>query len=186
MTKKQFLDELKWQLKKLPRQELGDILRDYDEYFQNAQSDGKQEHEIVQSLGSPKQLAKELLATHYIDEVQKSASVLNIARAVWAAVGLGFLNIIFILGPFIAIVVTLASFWLTAFIFVLTPLVVVINTVVHIDSFTWFDLFVAISFSGVGILLLTGLYYITALLKKWTIHYLKFNVAIVKGETVNA
>lgn len=95
MTKNQFLAELERQLYKLPKQEVEDILRDYDEYFQNAQFDGKDEHEVIKSLGSPKQLAKELLATYYFEEVQKSATFSNIARAVWAAVGLGFLNIIF-------------------------------------------------------------------------------------------
>ena len=182
MTKDRFLNELKQHLKKIPKQDLDDILRDYSEYFQNALDDGKQDHEIIQSLGSPKQLAKELLATYYIDEVQKTDSVGNIFRAVWAAVGLGFLNLIFLLGPFIAMVVTVASFWFTAFVFVLTPLLVLLKAVIAIESFIWFEFFIAISLAGIGILLLIGLYYMTALLKKWTIKYLKLNVAIVKGE----
>lgn len=186
MIKKQFLEELKKQLKKLPKQDQEEIIRDYDEYFQIAQLEGKQEHEVAQSLGTPKQLAKELIATYYIEEMQKSASFKNITQAVWAAVGSGFLNIVFILGPFIAIVATLAALWITASIFVVTPLVVLLNAAINIQLFTWFEFFVALTISGVGILLLIGLYYITALFKKWTIHYLKFNVSIVKGETVNA
>lgn len=182
MTKNQFLAELERHLNKLPKQELEDILRDYEEYFQNALSDGKTEQEIAKSLGSPKQLAKELLATHYIEEVEKSDSALNIARAIWAAVGLGFLNIIFILGPFIGIVATVASLWFSAFIFIITPLFVLIKAIFFTESFVWLDLFIAITLSGIGILFIIGLYYATALLKKWTIQYLKFNVAIVKGD----
>lgn len=182
MTKNQFLAELERQLYKLPKQEVEDILRDYDEYFQNAQFDGKDEHEVIKSLGSPKQLAKELLATYYFEEVQKSATFSNIARAVWAAVGLGFLNIIFLLGPFIGIVVTVVSLWFSAFIFVLSPLFVLFKAIFFTESFIWFDLFVSIALSGIGILFLVGLYYVTLLLKKWTVQYLKFNIAIVKGE----
>ncbi|MEK4700231.1 DUF1700 domain-containing protein [Solibacillus sp. FSL R7-0668] len=186
MTRKQFLEELKKQLKKLPKQDQEEIIRDYEEYFHIALAEGKQEHEVAQSLGTPKQLAKELKATYYIEEMQKSASFINITRAIWAAVGLGFLNIIFILGPFIAIVATFASLWVTASIFVLTPILVLINAAIQLNSFIWFEFFVALTISGVGILLLIGLYYITALLKKWSIQYLKLNVSIVKGEIVNA
>lgn len=186
MTKDQFMNKLKQHLKKIPKQDLDDILWDYEEYFQNAQNDGKLEHEIVQSLGSPKQLAKELLATYYINEVQKYDSVGNIFRAVWAGVGLGFLNLIFILGPFIAMVATVAAFWITAFVFVLTPFLVILKAAISIESFIWFEFFLALSLAGIGILLLIGLYYISGMLKKWTIQYLKINVAIVKGENVHA
>lgn len=186
MTRKQFLEELKKQLKKLPKQDQEEIIRYYEEYFHIALAEGKQEHEVAQSLGTPKQLAKELKATYYIEEMQKSSSFINITMAIWAAVGLGFLNIIFILGPFIAIVATFASLWVTASIFVLTPILVLINAAIQLNSFIWFEFFVALTISGVGILLLIGLYYITALLKKWSIQYLKLNVSIVKGETVNA
>ena len=186
MTKEQFLEELKRQLKKLPNQELEEVLRDYDEYFMIAQSEGKQDQEVIQSLGSPKQIAKELLATYYIEEMQKTASVQNISRAIWAGLGLGFLNLIFILGPFIGVVATVVSLWFSAIVFVLTPLLVLILVAINIQIFTWFNLFASIALCGIGILLNIGLYYITALLKKWTIQYLKLNVSIVKGERINA
>ncbi|MEK5187211.1 HAAS signaling domain-containing protein [Solibacillus sp. FSL W7-1324] len=186
MTKNHFLELLNKELKRLPKQEREEIIRDYEEYFLIAQSNEQQEHEVIQSLGSPKHLAKELLATYYIEEMQKSATVKNTLRAIWAGIGLGFLNFIFILGPFVAIITTVASLWFIAIIFILTPIVVLINAAVNVDSFSWFDLFVAVTISGASILLLTGVYYITALLKKWTVLYLKFNVAIVKGESINA
>lgn len=170
----------------MPKQDLDDILRDYEEYFQNAQNDGKMEQEVVQSLGSPKQLAKELLATYYIDEVQKSNSIGNIFRAIWASIGLGFLNLIFILGPFIAVVVTVASLWFVAVVFVLTPFLVLLKAAISIQLFIWFEFFLALSLAGIGILLLIGLYYLSSMLKKWTIRYLKVNVAIVKGEKTHA
>lgn len=185
MTKEQFLTELESQLKKLPKSDQEEILRDYNEYFTIAQSDGKLEHEVVQALGSPKQLAKELLASYYIEEMQKSASAKNTMRALWAGVGLGFLNLIFIVGPFIGIVSTVASFWLVGIVFLFTPALVLIGAAFNVGSFAWFDFFVALTLSGVGVFILMGLYYITSLLKKWSIRYLKFNVAIVKGDSVN-
>lgn len=88
----------------------------------------------------------------------------------------------FLLGPFIGIVVTVVSLWFSAFIFVLSPLFVLFKAIFFTESFIWFDLFVSIALSGIGILFLVGLYYVTLLLKKWTVQYLKFNIAIVKGE----
>lgn len=181
MTKKQFLLELEKQLKKLPKNELDDILQDYNEYFMMAESEGKQESQIIEALGTPKQLAKELLANYHIEEMEKSSSLQNMMRAIWAVIGLGFLNLIFILGPFIAIVSVVASGWIVGIVFVLTPVLVLISAAINWGTSFWFEMFVSVSLCGVGLFVLMGLYYITSLLKKGSLRYLKFNVAIVKG-----
>lgn len=62
MNRDDFLDILKDYLEKyFNKSELDDILRDYEEYFLNAQLEGKSDEDIVNVLGSPKSVAKELI-----------------------------------------------------------------------------------------------------------------------------
>ena len=186
MTKQRFLSELQKHLMKLPVQDRQEILQDYNEYFTIAETEGKTEQQVIAALGSPKQIAKELLATYYIEEMEKSTSPTNTFHAIWAGIGLGFLNIMFIVGPFIGILGILFSFWAVGISLVISPLLVIAGAALTSATFSWFDFFLAIMCCGFGIAILIGCYYLTALIKKWSILYLKFNVSIVKGETRHA
>lgn len=92
MTKEQFLRQLESALKKLPKAEREDILQDYSEHFSIGMEEGKTEEEIASALGSPHQIAKELLATYHVEKVEATATTGNILRAIWAVIGLGFFN----------------------------------------------------------------------------------------------
>ena len=59
MTKKQFFKELKKQLKLYAVKESEDILKDYEEHFNEALNNGKTEEEICKNLGSPENVAKQ-------------------------------------------------------------------------------------------------------------------------------
>ena len=65
MAKNNFLKELSKLLKKLPEEERIDILQDYEDHFAFGLEEGKTEEEIVKSLGSPSQIAKEILANYH-------------------------------------------------------------------------------------------------------------------------
>lgn len=71
MNKEQFLKELSNQLRKLSEEERKDILLDYEEHFQFGIEEGKTESEIIKGLGSPKAIAKDLLAMYRFDEMKK-------------------------------------------------------------------------------------------------------------------
>src|SRR5690625_5170729 len=104
MTKNNFLSQLTNLLKKLPEKERVEILQDYVDHFAFGLEEGKTEEEIVKSLGSPSQIAKEIRANYHIDQVNTSTSIGNILRATWAVIGLGFFNLVIVLGPAIALV----------------------------------------------------------------------------------
>jgi uncharacterized membrane protein len=62
LKKEDFLDILRDYLKKdFSDDEVVDIVRDYEEYFIDGLIEGKSEIEIIQSLGSPKEIASELI-----------------------------------------------------------------------------------------------------------------------------
>lgn len=181
MTKEQFLKSLEKGLSKVPDEEREDILRDFEEHFISGEEEGKSEAEIIAALGSPQHIAKELVATYRIDQIESNVSAGNIVRAVWAVIGLSFFNLIIVLGPFIALVAIVFAGWVTCVSFVASPLLFVFNVIIHPQYFIPFDLFFSIGLCGIGIFIGIGMYYATRLFIYGTVRYLKYNVNLAKG-----
>lgn len=73
MRKEDFLEILKDYLKNsFSQEEIMEIVRDYEEYFVDGEIEGKSEIEIIASLGSPKEIAKELVAQSSDKNTNKS------------------------------------------------------------------------------------------------------------------
>lgn len=181
MTKDNFLKQLNIALARLPEIERNDILQDYEDHFTFGLEAGKTEAEIAESLGSPTQLAKELLADYHVEKVTINATTGNILRAIWATIGLGFFNLVIVLGPAIALAGIIFSGWVMGVTFIASPLLVIANTVVHPGAFLFFDLFFSLALCGVGCFIVIIMFYITKFVKNVFIRYLKFNMSLVKG-----
>ncbi|MCH1967059.1 DUF1700 domain-containing protein [Paraclostridium sordellii] len=62
MNKKEFLEILKDYLSNhFSQDEVNDILRDYEEYFIDGEIEGKSDIQIIESLGSPKSIVRDLV-----------------------------------------------------------------------------------------------------------------------------
>ncbi|MGV3487460.1 MAG: HAAS signaling domain-containing protein [Tuberibacillus sp.] len=181
MTKDQFLSELDKGLRGLTFRERQDILLDYEEHFSIGLEEGKSEEEIAEKLGSPSQIAKEMMATYHLEKVDDRLTAGNIMRAVWAVIGLGFFNLVIVLGPFIALVAIIFSLWAVSLSFTLSPLMVIVDVVFHPGGFMLFNLFASIALCGLGILIGIGMSYITKWISMGFIRYLKWNASLVKG-----
>ena len=178
MNKEQFLKQLESSLKKLSLEERQDILQDYEEYFAIGIEKGKSEEEISASLGQPKQIAKELLASYHLDMVEQKTSARNILSAVWAVVGLGFFNLLIVLAPFLTLVSIVLSGWLVSAAFILSPLGIIFN--LFINQFRIADMFLALCLCGIGIFIAMGMLIATKAVTNGFIRYLKFNITFVK------
>jgi uncharacterized membrane protein len=181
MNKKQFLQQLESALQKLSPEERYDILQDYEEYFTIGLEEGKTEKEIAASLGSPRQIGKELAASHQVERASTAATASNIMRAVWAVIGLGFFNLIIVLGPFVALMGVLAGGWAAGGAFVASPLLVLVSNLANWGTFQWFDVFVSIALCGIGLFIVIGMFFATKAIIKGFLRYLKFNASLVKG-----
>src|SRR5690625_6944351 len=159
MNKNQFLSELEKYLKRISWEERQDIIQDFEEHFSIGLNEGKSEEEISDALGLPQQIAKEILATYHLEKVETTATTGNIFRAVWAVIGLGFFNLVIVLGPFIGLVGILFAGWVVGIVFAASPLLVLANTVVFTSVFEWFDLFTFFFFSGLGIFIIIYRFY---------------------------
>lgn len=126
----EYLNELATHLSRLPEAERTDILRDQNEFFHEAVLSGRTEADVIGSLGEPKQLAKTLIAESRVtasenafgtdserasDTAMKPASlptqVSAMLRAFIAIIALAPFNLIFVLGPFLALMGCLFAAW---------------------------------------------------------------------------
>lgn len=183
MNKEQFLVELSIQLKKIPKKEREEILFDYAEYFEHALHRGRSEQDVIDSLGSPKKLAKELMADYHFEKAKTTHSYPSLFRAIYTSIGLGFFNLVFMLGPLIAIVAVIFAMYTVAGTFILTPFLVIINMIWDQSlSQAMFNMFTSFILVGLGILLLVGMNKFSKAFFGWFTRYLESNFKIIKGE----
>lgn len=184
MTKDQYLQELEVVLKGLPQDERREILADYEEHFQMAYEDGKSDGEIIEALGSPKHLAKELAAGYYIEQAQNNISFPYIFRAVIAVLSLGFFNLVFVLGPFVGVLGFLAGLYIMDLTLLFTPTIaffaLLFEGVGVVAGFQAF--FIAIGLTSLGVLMAVALFFLSKWLYQLLLQYLRFNLQIIQGK----
>lgn len=205
MTKQEFLTALATALAAIPERERNDIVRDYAEYFSDAQIAGRSDAEVVATLGHPAHIAKQLIADHHLSHVQSHLTVGSFLKATLAVVSLTFFNLVFVLGPLIGAIGFLFGLWVASISFVITPLLYIISLAFNLPSFgtesitsllqqsdlpqniqqslVLFGGFITIAASGIGLLGCVALYYISRWLMRMFIRYMQANVAILRGST---
>jgi uncharacterized membrane protein len=183
MNKEQFLADLEKRLGALPSKERQDILYDYKEHFQAGLEEGKTEQEVIEALGSPDSIAREQLALYGVDlskEYNEKPKKGGLQKGL-VAVGLIFLNLIFVLAPFVAVAGIFLSLWILSLTFIISPLLSLIGGMIVTNPFKWFEFFVSLTLSGIGIFLFIGMKKVTPACGRLVTRYIKANVAIVKG-----
>ncbi|MBX9297317.1 DUF1700 domain-containing protein [Chromobacterium piscinae] len=135
MTRKEFLRQLEQALSGLKPEAVREILADYDEYFSDAQADGRDEAEVVEALGSPQKLARELKAQTHYRQWQEHRSFANLTRVVASIAGLGVLNFILAI-PLLVYLLFLTVGYIASVGFLLSGLAVVLAWGSH-SLFGW-------------------------------------------------
>lgn len=186
MNKETFLAQLHAFSTKIPNSERQDILQDYEEYFTNGLLDGKSEEQIAASLGSPKTIGRELSAAYHLEKAGTTVTSGNLMRAMWAVIGLGFFNLIIVLGPFVAFVGIIFAGWITGIGFAAAPLLILLNPILIPGSFELFDLFNSLALCGLGLFIIIGMLYATKAFMNGFIRYMKFNKKLVNGGVPHA
>lgn len=188
MNKNTYLNKLRNNLKSLPKAEVEDIVSDYEEHFEIGKNKGRKADEIAKALGDPKDLAKQFGAQYYVEKASKNKSATNIARAVFATVGLGFLNLIFVFGPFMAIVGIIIGIFAASLGISIAGLALIFSGIfpalLPVDpaglSLVGVSL-VGVSLASLGAILFIGSTYLTKGVYILLIKYLKFNIGIINA-----
>ncbi len=190
MNKKDFINKLSSCLGGIPVEERQDVINDFEEHFKEAMAEGRTEEEIADSLGDPKALANQFKANILVSKAEKTTSAINITRAVLATLGLGFFNLIFILGPFccycsgVDFPVCISNFYYSCGIAVFLASIfgplfpqyfaVLISPAVAI--------FASIGVTLFGILFFVGCIYLSKVFYRLFVRYIKFNLRIITGK----
>ncbi|ASS74000.1 hypothetical protein CIG75_02730 [Tumebacillus algifaecis] len=180
MTRAAFMTELDRLLKGVPDKERKELLADYEEHFYLATAEGKTEEDIVRALGSPKHIARELTATYHVEQAETKFSPSTILRAIFAVVSLGFFNLVFVLGPFFALIAVLVSLYVTAFSLIVVPVASLFGQAGLGAGQFWLTFFVALSCAALGVLMMVGLLYLTKWAYRLLVRYLQFNLQFIK------
>ncbi|WP_168209747.1 DUF1700 domain-containing protein [Chromobacterium paludis] len=135
MTRKAFLSQLEQGLSGLKPEMVREILADYEEYFNDALADGRDEAEVVAALGSPQKLARELKAQTHYKQWQEHRSFTNLSRVMASIAGLGVLNFVLAL-PFMIYLLFLTIGYIVSVSFLLAGLTVVLAWASH-GVFGW-------------------------------------------------
>ena len=189
MTKSEFMESLSKALDAVAFLQKQEILADFEEHFSVGLSEGKTEEEISTQLGDPQQIARQFVLECRIEKAMEEPVTKNIFRAVFASVGLGFFNLVFILGPFIGVCAVLFSLFIAVFAIGLAGIVsitVVIASPVLGDiaylgeGLDWLVVVLcSIGLTSLSILLVSPMLKLTKWFYKQTIKYLKFNMDII-------
>lgn len=181
LNKQQFLQELRSGLKRLPEPELEDIIRDYEEYYSAGQASGKTEEQISAALGSPKKIARELMADYHVGNAAREWSLSNVWKAVRSVSAVDLLNVVLVLGGFALGLVLLVGGWLVSLSLITAPLIL---WIIHVIEPVWlisFLMFLAVGLSGLGLLLAVLMTSVSGWFSQGFLHYLQFIRAKWKG-----
>jgi uncharacterized membrane protein len=96
MTRQEFLTKLRGGLAGMPATAIADIVSDYETHFADGQAAGRSEQEVASALGDPTRLARELRAEQGLKAWQETRTPSTAVTAVFAVLGLGALDFLFL------------------------------------------------------------------------------------------
>jgi uncharacterized membrane protein len=178
LDRKTYLEELKREISSLPMSDQTEVLEDYEEHFKMASESGRFDEDIIKGLGSPRKIAKELLAQTEIAKAAENPSLNSVIKAVFATVGLGLFNLIFVLAPFLVMIIIPITLFIIAAAFLISPFILLIQEGFTSSFFT--SIFLIIGCIGIGLLFIVFAFKVFKFFSKVILNYLNFNLSIVR------
>jgi len=189
MNKNEFMSILKSSLSSMNETEKNDILYDYEEHFRIGMENGKSEDKIVEELGDPSAIGDSYYTSSIADKAFRKPVVKNTFKVVLAAIGLGFFNLVFVLGPYLGFVGVILGLFGTAIGLTVAGFAYFICVIIfpNIPDFMSvaiignkvISLLVAIGLTALGLLLFIGMCYLSRGFYKLTVKYLELNKKII-------
>jgi len=181
MIREQYLSSLWELLSPIPEAQRREMLYDYEEHFRHTLEQGGSEEMAAAELGDPRTIAKELLLGYRVVEAEESGGVVRISRAVMATVGLGFFNLVFVLGPYLGLMGILLGLWTATVALFISPLGFIYEGVFGSSVTAAQGVFLALIVLGLGMLLAAGTKKLTQAIFRLTLKYLQYNTRVIKG-----
>lgn len=114
MTRAEFMGRLRRGLVGMPTAAAADIATDYEAHFEDGAAAGRSEAEVAAALGDPDRLARELRAEAGAQRWHQEKNPSAAAGAIFAVLGLGAIDILFLLPLLMSVVGVLFGFFMAA------------------------------------------------------------------------
>jgi len=114
MTRTEFMGRLRRGLVGMPTAAAADIASDYEIHFEDGLAAGRSEAEVAAALGDPDRLARELRAEAGAQRWHQEKNPSAAAGAILAVLGLGAIDILFLLPILMSVAMTLFGFFMAA------------------------------------------------------------------------
>jgi len=147
MNKIEFISKLDYSLKGITYEDKKEIIYDYEEHFAVGIEQGKTEEDIAKALGDPRIIAKQFRNDYFITKAENNKSAGNLASAIFASVGVGFLNL-FLIPLIIAAACVVFSLLLAAGSVILSLVVTLGSVLISIYAAA-----LGLTLGGIGIIL---------------------------------
>jgi len=148
MKRDEFLAALKSGLAGMPRDQMDDIVRDYESHFAEGMAQGRSEDEIASALGDPARLAKELRAEAGLRRWQEGRNAASFIAALLAFLGLATFDVILLLPVLLVVLIVLFALGIAMLGVIIAGIV---HTVVALVSFESLRHSLATLFQGAGL-----------------------------------
>ncbi|MDW7651893.1 MAG: DUF1700 domain-containing protein [Bacillota bacterium] len=193
MNRQEFIDTLNRLLNQLSAADRDEIIYDYQEHFRIGLEEGKSEEQIAASLGDPKVIAKQFHVDYLVKRAEEDTSVTNTFKAVLATLGLGFFNLVVVLGPFLGLAGAILGLFVASGAIIIAGIAVfgaaIFGPVLPLSFNAGYAmtfnpaamLFLSVGLVCLGLLFLIGNVYLAKYFFIGTVQYLKFNMKIIKG-----
>lgn len=196
MNKQDFLNELNQRLELLDPKERRELLSDYQEHFRNGLAEGKSEEQIVFDLGTPEEIATDILSERDIKEEPVENDYYYVPRKnynsdrskgkqILIGVGLFFLDVCLIIPILISLWALSISLWVTVGACLVSPVLLGVGLIFGM-GYEMYQLFVSIGLVGFGLMLLLVASLLFQFVKKATIRIIQWHKYAVKGGGENA
>jgi len=119
MTRQEFLAKLRGGLAGMPASAISEIAADYEAHFVDGQAAGRSEQEVAAALGDPTRLARELRAEQGLKAWQETRTPATAVSAVFAVLGLGAVDFLFLFPILIGVASTILALYITDFVLVI-------------------------------------------------------------------
>lgn len=114
MTRQAFIARLREGLRGLPQQTIDDVVADYETHFVDGEAAGRSEADVAAALGDPGRLARELRAESSLSRWRDERSPSAAAGAIIAVLGLGAIDLFFLLPILMAVAGTIFGLFILA------------------------------------------------------------------------
>ncbi len=114
MTRAEFLTRLRRALTGLPPETVDEIVADHEAHFVEAAAKGRNDPEIAAALGNPERLAREVKAEAGMARWEAEKTPASAVAAMVALIGLGAIDILFLLPLLMGVASGLAAIFVSA------------------------------------------------------------------------